>query len=210
MLTIDTFENSGKQGACDCCGEKASALEHSAVRGQITGTGGRTVVGDWTQRFALVLSTDESVKSTLRAPKTRLLLRTLHDTRGVCGRTGLILVTTTQQLARGVLDLTFGVNFASAFTQDLRSRRNRFCVNCTTRYEHRNTNLFANEVEMGLRCNWSILLMRLVVLNWTKNSKYCVRILNILRGRCTRLCICKSKKSLFAALRAHNTWWLRF
>ena len=94
----------------------------------MAGTDNRAVVSDWTQRFALVVSTVDSVKGTLRAPKVRVLLRTLHDTRGLCGKTGArICNDKTQQLARGAFDLTFGVNTASAFTQELRPWRHRFC-----------------------------------------------------------------------------------
>ena len=55
MLTEDTFKDFGKQRACDCCGEGASASAHSSVRGPIAGTGDSEVVGDRTQIFALVV-----------------------------------------------------------------------------------------------------------------------------------------------------------
>ena len=78
---------------------------------------------------ALVVSTLNSMKSTRRAPKARVLLRTLHNRRGVCGKNGaLVLNNNTQQLARGALYLTFDVNTASALTRDLRFLRHRFCV----------------------------------------------------------------------------------
>ena len=88
MLTGDTVEDSCKQMECGCCGKEASAIAHAAAKGQIAGSGDRTVVGDLTKSFALVVSTIDSVKSTGRAPKTLVLFRTLHDTRDVCNRNG--------------------------------------------------------------------------------------------------------------------------
>ena len=86
----------------------ANASAHSSIRGRIAGTGDSAVVGDRTQRLALVVLTGYSLKSTRRAPKTCEIYRMSHDTRG------------TLEWILGVL--------AAAFSRDSFLRRRRIRV----------------------------------------------------------------------------------
>ena len=98
ILTGDTFEDSGKQNACDCCGEEASSISHATARGQIAGTYDKQL--SLIEHNGLHLSYQRLIRCGVRGAHQRLVCYCARYTAraATAAKMVLAIVMTTQQL----------------------------------------------------------------------------------------------------------------